>query len=268
MLAEDRIKIQCYSKIQYYKEKGYGENKYDSVIEISPNDLPRTSAKKVKVKCDECGKVFERIWQYRVKSLERWGKDLCSSCARKGDRNNSYNQDRKELLEYARSFQKHESGVQKRTPEQKRKMSQARSDGIAEGRIRIHSHNWGEKTLYQSTKTNEKHYADSLLERLRMIQLDSDNKVVYWTKKHKIKILYKAKTGDFHYYIPDFKIIYSDGSVVIEEVKGRMTDDVKIKTKYANVFCNNKGYVYRLITQRELNENGEYRKFIRDFRKE
>ena len=54
MLAEDRIKIQCYSKIQYYKEKGYGENKYDSVIEISPNDLPRTSAKKVKVKCDEC----------------------------------------------------------------------------------------------------------------------------------------------------------------------------------------------------------------------
>lgn len=33
-------------------------------------------------------------------------------------------------------------------------------------------------------------------------------------------------------------------------------------------FCNNKGYVYRLITQRELNENGEYRKFIRDFRKE
>lgn len=101
-----------------------------------------------------------------------------------------------------------------------------------------------------------------------MIQLDSDNKVVYWTKKHKIKILYKAKTGKFHYYIPDFKIIYSDGSVVIEEVKGRMTDDVKIKAKYANVFCNNKGYVYRLITQRELNENGEYRKFIRDFRKE
>ena len=111
MLVEDRIKIQCYNKTQYYKEKGYGENKYDSVIEISPNDLPKTSAKKVKVKCDECGKVFERIWQYRVKSLERWGKDLCSSCARKGDRNNSYNKDRKELLEYARSFQKHECGV-------------------------------------------------------------------------------------------------------------------------------------------------------------
>lgn len=47
-----------------------------------------------------------------------------------------------------------------------------------------------------------------------------------------------------------------------------MTDDVKIKAKYANVFCNNNGYVYRLITQRELNENGEYRKFIRDFRME
>jgi hypothetical protein len=69
---------------------------------------------------------------------------------------------------------------------------------------------------YVSSKTNEIEYYQSSYEYTRMVELDNDDNVVHWTKKHKIRIRLKNNK----IYIPDFLITYNNATKVLEEVKG------------------------------------------------
>lgn len=116
---------------------------------------------------------------------------------------------------------------------------------LANGEYTISSNRW--KTGWYVKKDGTKEWFDSSFEQKRMQQLDSMG--VTWTKKHKIRIPYiynKIKT----YYVPDFLI----NNTIIEEVKGWMTKEVKLKAKAAKKFCKIHGYTYRFLLGKELKE--------------
>lgn len=96
----------------------------------------------------------------------------------------------------------------------KDKAAKSYRDGVADGRIKQVTH--GKRGHYISLKTGIEEYFHSSWEHIRMMELDEDDDVVYWTKKHKICI----KLGKRRWYIPDFLIEYKNGKKVLEEVKG------------------------------------------------
>lgn len=141
--------------------------------------------------------------------------------------------------------------------ETRKQMSESRANGIANGRI-PNKNGFGTKSWYHSTKTNEDVYCDSLLEKFRMIQLDHDPCVTYWTKKHHIKIQYlDTKQRN---YVPDFLITLTSGELILEEIKGY---DIRANVKYEALkrYCLEHGLKYNWIDQAAL-ENEGYRKFV------
>lgn len=216
------------------------------------------------IRCDECGQIFKTIWSNRQKRImQKKPVDLCSSCARKGNRNSQYGKNRQKILRYARSFQKR-NGMKgnHHTSEAKTKMSRHKANLIAAGKFNILSNNRGIKSWHVSTKTGERFFADSLLELFRMTQLDRNNDIVTWTKRHKVKILYFFD-GIGRYCVPDFFITYSDGHKEIEEVKGRITKKEIIKKNAIEMWCKNNDLSFSFVTQVQLNKNGEYRLFLK-----
>ena len=91
-------------------------------------------------------------------------------------------------------------------------------DGYSSGKYKIYTH--GKCGEYTSIKTNITEWYQSSYELSRMLELDVDDNVSYWTKKHKISIPLNNK----NYYIPDFLIEYTNGRKTIEEVKGYVRD--------------------------------------------
>ena len=62
----------------WYISKGYNFTKNGDVFEVNPVDLSKGSHKKVKVKCDYCGKVVEVEWRDFLKHLNK--KYACGKC--------------------------------------------------------------------------------------------------------------------------------------------------------------------------------------------
>lgn len=95
---------------------------------------------------------------------------------------------------------------------------------------------------YMSTKTNKSEYYHSSYELIRMKQLDDDDTVINWTKRHKIIISYNDGNN---FYKPDFFIEYKDKKV-IEEVKGWVRNiNIFRKKKFAAIkFSKEHGYEY------------------------
>jgi hypothetical protein len=93
--------------------------------------------------------------------------------------------------------------------------------------------------------SGELEYYRSSYELKRMVELDNDPSVVCWTTKHGIKIPY-TQDGINHNYIPDFYIEYSNGSIIIEEVKGWISDQKKhqCKVESAIKWCRLNNYDY------------------------
>ena len=97
---------------------------------------------------------------------------------------------------------------------------------------------------YHSMKTGSDEYYHSSYELNRMIELDNDVNVIFWTKKHSIRIPYivnnKSRT-----YIPDFLIEYQYFKV-LEEVKGWVGDELifKLKCEAAEIYCKNNNLKY------------------------
>jgi len=122
----------------------------------------------------------------------------------------------------------------KHSIDSRQKMSKTRSNKIASGELQIYAKNGG---YYKSIKTNNTERYDSYLELLRMQQMDIDNNISHWTKKHKIRIEYKYKDLTYN-YVPDFLVTYISGDTSIDEVKGYDNrSDVKLevlKTYAAN----------------------------------
>lgn len=62
-------------------------------------------------------------------------------------------------------------------------MSKIKVSQISNGEFDLLSNNRSQKIWYFSVKNNASFCADSILELLRMTQLDSDNKIKCWTKR-------------------------------------------------------------------------------------
>jgi len=106
------------------------------------------------------------------------------------------------------------------------------------------------KGKYKSKKTKIVEYYASGFELMWMKKLDTDDDVIYWTKKHKIKIpyLYKNKTRN---YIPDFLITYMNEHKLLLEVKGRIYNQeiINQKNKVAIEYCKKLNIEYKIIYQ-------------------
>lgn len=224
--------------------------------------LGKCSGYYIHVKCECCNNIFTTLWYNREIRLKNGKNDMCNSCSRTGILNHQYGKDRKEITKYARSFVKNHS--RKFSNETKKKMSITRSRLISEGLINIHSNNIGHKHYYTNS-IGEKQHADSSLELLRMHQLNSDSNIKYWTKNHRIRIQYNTNAL-IKYCIPDFYIIMHDDSIVIEEVKGRITENDLLKKIAIQNYCNVNNYKFIFTTQYDLNKNGEYRKFLKELK--
>jgi hypothetical protein len=113
----------------------------------------------------------------------------------------------------------------------------------------------GKQEKYLSNKTNEINYAHSSYESVIMRKFDCDNNVLYWTKNHKIKILYSLN-GNEHYYIPDFLVTYLDGSKELIEVKGYIYNKEVFKAKNAacEAFCDNNNIKYKILFKEQIYE--------------
>jgi hypothetical protein len=93
---------------------------------------------------------------------------------------------------------------------------------------------------YTSLKTGITEYYHSSYEERRMVELDNDTSVKYWTKRHDIILKY----GVGRRYYPDFFIEKNDNQIIIEEVKGyvKNEDDFIKKIKALKVFCLENSY--------------------------
>lgn len=95
--------------------------------------------------------------------------------------------------------------------------------------------------------TNENEFYHSSWEQKRMIELNKDEKVMFWTKKHKISIKYNFG-GLKRNYLPDFLILYKDGKKVLEEIKGLILEEERIKAQIQETikFCKENNLKYEM----------------------
>jgi len=115
-------------------------------------------------------------------------------------------------------------------------------------RIPSYDHGW-----YQSIKTNEENYFQSSYEKIRMNELDRNEDVLYWTKRHGILIEYFLDNKKYH-YVPDFLIEYNNGDIFMEEVKGYIKEPnvFNAKCKAATIFCEVNGMQFRVNYMKHL----------------
>jgi hypothetical protein len=88
-----------------------------------------------------------------------------------------------------------------------------------------------------------------------MKELDVNENVLSWTKKHGIVIKYKHD-GIIKSYIPDFFIEYCDGRKIVEEVKGCI-DDIeifKLKKEACEKYCYDNNYFYKINFMKNYNK--------------
>jgi len=90
-----------------------------------------------------------------------------------------------------------------------------------------------------------------------MQQLDNDDTVVGWTKRHKIKI----KLPNGRNFVPDFLIEYKNGILVLEETKGwdRYAD---LKMLAMKEYCLKNGYIFNWIKQSDMKGYREWLKCL------
>lgn len=93
ILIEQEIDVKLNHNKLYYSSLGY--TVFDKTIRVNAKNLPRYSAKMVKLQCDYCGKIFEDYYyNYSNKLIHHKGqhKDLCSECylKLKTDGNNAF----------------------------------------------------------------------------------------------------------------------------------------------------------------------------------
>jgi NUMOD3 motif len=237
---------------------------YNDVRDI---DDKGTHLYKLYLRCDEC----ENIWSTTVSNWRKKEKnpvrlDFCKYCLKKGERNPSFGKDRSAVMEHARKFQtvngmsgKHHS------PETRALQSKSKVDLIAEGKFDIKSCNRGRKSYYVSTKSNIQFHADSILELARMIELDNSNDIITWTKYHQIRIPYVFENISYN-YVPDFFMVDNNGNKIIEEVKGRIIPRDLEKQNSCIEYCNNNGYIYRMITGKDLLDLKNYKKLLKEIK--
>lgn len=107
---------------------------------------------------------------------------------------------------------------------------------------------------YKNNKNNCLEYFHSSWEEELMKELDANEDVLNWTKKHGVIIKYKHD-GIIKSYIPDFFIEYRDGKKIIEEIKGYV-DDVeifKLKKEACEKYCHDNDIIYKINFMKNYN---------------
>ena len=104
----------------------------------------------------------------------------------------------------------------------------------------------GNKSPYNYEKMDsddEKAYAE---------ELETDDSVLAWTKKHGISIKYRNKKGGISRYFPDFLVRRKNQThLELIEVKGahlRYDPNTDLKKKAAENWCKQRGMTYKLHT--------------------
>lgn len=95
---------------------------------------------------------------------------------------------------------------------------------------------------------------DSSYERERLINLHSDENIKS-VIRCKFRIPYYDNDGKKHHYNPDFFIEMNDGSLIVEEVKPKdMIHKLlnPIKHSVAKKYCDENGYKFRVVTEKEI----------------
>lgn len=133
------------------------------------------------------------------------------------------------------------------TNESRKLMSDKKAKLIADGFLCINNSRNSYKGFHFSTKNNEKFYYDSAFEKFRMEQLDEDDSVLLWTKKHGIKIPYEIPGKIMKNFVPDFLIQYKNEKV-LEEVKG-YDPKKKYKKNAMKLYCENNELQFRWIEE-------------------
>ena len=135
----------------------------------------------------------------------------------------------------------------------RKKSYKSRAISISEGRVNNVTH--GICGYYNSLKTNIKEWYQSSYELIRMQELDLDDNVKTWTKKHKISI----KLTDHTWYIPDFFIELTNDKKILEEVKGyvRNKELFDKQVELTNLYCkeNNINYVVNYMNHLRNGKN-------------
>lgn len=83
MLVENQIVLVRWhgTNRQYYIDKGYTFTKIRDTFDVKVEDLQKGSNVKVKVKCDYCGKVFEKSYSNYVEQHDDKRGDACRDCS-------------------------------------------------------------------------------------------------------------------------------------------------------------------------------------------
>ena len=110
----------------------------------------------------------------------------------------------------------------------------------------FHSQRGFENGWHLSTKNGCKYHYESSWEHVRMELLDVDPTVMSW-KKCDFNIPYWSSEGQkIKRYTPDFLVEYINGSILIEEVKGWMTEEVYDKAYAGMSYTLERGWNYKL----------------------
>ena len=116
------------------------------------------------------------------------------------------------------------------------------------------------KGTYVSTKSGKICVYRSGWELVYFQYLDENPDVLHWESENFIiEYVSNHSTGRLRKYIPDFYVEYADGTKTVEEIKPskKLTQRLILKKhNMADVWCREKGYEFRIITEIELKELG------------
>lgn len=134
-----------------------------------------------------------------------------------------------------------------------KKISITKSEMISNGVLNLPTNHGFKNGTYWSNKMKDGFYYRSSYELIRYGVLEKNDSVVKYTPKHGIVIEYEHD-GKLHKYIPDILIEYSDGSLVLEEVKGWINNQQIFEEKCESAidYCNFNNMKYRVIFKEGL----------------
>lgn len=106
--------------------------------------------------------------------------------------------------------------------------------------------------IYKSKKTGNTERFESSYELRRFQALDRSALVKYWSRSQD-KIRYKLGKRKRRYH-PDIFVVYHDGRIFLEEVKGYIFDKRQFvkKKMMAEWTCKVRGWTYRVLFEKDL----------------
>lgn len=138
-------------------------------------------------------------------------------------------------------------------PTVKEKVKENYLKNLLDGKFQVKTH--GVCGKYISLKTGVEEHYQSSWELIRMQELDADEAVLTWTKKHKICLKLEKKK----WYIPDFLIEFEQGIKILEEVKGYVRDKELLsrQIEIAKKYCleNNMNFVLNYMQHLRYGKN-------------